>query len=670
MARSQFSYKAFISYSHADERWAKTIHRFLESYRIPKRLVGTESQSGSVPRRLRPIFRDRDELASAADLSTVVNEALAASEHLIVVCSPSSAASRWVNEEVLEFKRMGRADRILCLLVDGEPNASDVPGQAHAECFCEALRFRLGDDGRLSDERAEPIAADARKRRRYRRMAYVASAALAGMAFTLLLAVTAYTARNEAERRREQADNLIGFMLGDLRERLNEVGRLDVLDSVSEQAMAYFAELPPGDLDDGALARRAEALMQLGQVSLARGDLRAAGESFGEALRTMLELNTRDPSDLDRLFGLGQAHFWVGYVQWENNDLTSADVNMRAYHEISDRLYRVEPLNDDYILELGYAFNNLAILSDSRGDTQGALDYNERMIALGREVHERDEGNETYRRALAEAYSWRGSMLRNDGRLAESRSFYSEYFELVREAVTVDPDDTQWLDLFVVASRFLGDSMLDLGQLEEAGDRYREGLATATRLTAIEPDNKRWQIERALLLRRMAEMMLRGDETDEAFRVLDLLRTQVDAELADDRNDLDWRFIEAELGFVTARVWRSRRQADRSMAIAAEVSENARGLLAASPGDRAGRLLLANCLLFEGKPEEALAVLEHDSMDHADPGVQSTRLLALLRSEGATNVRAGLAELEAAGYRHPDYLAGLAELGIAAGVGR
>ncbi len=68
----------------------------------------------------------------------------------IVICSPQAAKSKWVNEEILAFKRLGREDRIFCLIVGGEPNATDMPGREDEECFPPALRFRLGQDGDLS----------------------------------------------------------------------------------------------------------------------------------------------------------------------------------------------------------------------------------------------------------------------------------------------------------------------------------------------------------------------------------------------------------------------------------------------------------------------------------------------------------------------------------------
>jgi tetratricopeptide (TPR) repeat protein len=233
MDRTQYS--AFISYSHSDTRWATWLHKSLEAYRPPKQLVGTVTDRGTVPTRLSPVFRDREELASATDLGTLLNDALARSQCQIVICSPRAARSKWVNEEILAFKRLGREDRIFCLIVDGEPNASDVAGQEEQECFPPALRFRLDSKGNLGQDRTEPIAADAREgkdgknhaklkllagllgvgfdalrrreqQRRNRQMFYVAAASLSGMIVTSVLAAAALIARDQAQKQTVRAE--------------------------------------------------------------------------------------------------------------------------------------------------------------------------------------------------------------------------------------------------------------------------------------------------------------------------------------------------------------------------------------------------------------------------------------------------------------------------------
>lgn len=157
-----YRYWAFISYSHRDAEWGRWLHSALESYRVPRGLVGRPSGDITIPRRLFPVFRDRDELPSADSLNSKIREALGASSALIVVCSPYAALSPWVNEEIRIFRALGRGRRIFPLIVDGEPFASEHPELALPECFAPALRYELDPDGTLSDRRTEPIAADAR----------------------------------------------------------------------------------------------------------------------------------------------------------------------------------------------------------------------------------------------------------------------------------------------------------------------------------------------------------------------------------------------------------------------------------------------------------------------------------------------------------------------------
>src|SRR5213078_3594507 len=116
--------------------------------RVPRRLVGKETRDGKVPERVYPIFRDREELPVSADLGSNIQEALGESRYLIVICSPRAAQSRWVGEEITIFKKLGGEERILALIVDGEPNAAEKKAgvRPEQECFPRTMRYRLGPD--------------------------------------------------------------------------------------------------------------------------------------------------------------------------------------------------------------------------------------------------------------------------------------------------------------------------------------------------------------------------------------------------------------------------------------------------------------------------------------------------------------------------------------------
>ena len=158
MGSRGFKYQVFLSYAHVDHRWARRLARLLETWTVPRRLVGQAAAFGPVPRTLGPVFRDRDELSASAELGATISRALQESSAMVVVCSPAAARSRWVNEEIRAFKNLGQSNRIFAFIVDGDPNAGEGPNQ----CFPPALRYRVDAEGHITDERVEPVAADAR----------------------------------------------------------------------------------------------------------------------------------------------------------------------------------------------------------------------------------------------------------------------------------------------------------------------------------------------------------------------------------------------------------------------------------------------------------------------------------------------------------------------------
>ena len=105
-AAAGFRYRAFISYRHKDKAWGDWLHRALESYRVPRELVGKADRDGTIPARVAPVFRDREDLAASVDLGTEIRNALAASANLVVICSPGAVASKFVADEIIEFAEL------------------------------------------------------------------------------------------------------------------------------------------------------------------------------------------------------------------------------------------------------------------------------------------------------------------------------------------------------------------------------------------------------------------------------------------------------------------------------------------------------------------------------------------------------------------------------------
>ena len=327
-------YVAFLSYSHRDKAATEWLHRSLERFRMPKKLVGQETAKGPVPARLIPVFRDRDELAATDDLGAALRTALEGSGHLIVIASPASAKSKYVEEEIRRFKEMKGEARVFALIVGGEPYASAMPGREEEEAFPRALRFKLQADGAVSDVPAEPIAADIRPgkdgrrlallkiiagitglrlddlvqreaQRRARRLSWIAGGASLGMLLTSGLAFYAnqqrvaaveqrHIAEKEAAAARAATDYLIGTfeLTNPATENPRTVSLLTILDRAAERARTELKAQP--EIEARIVTAVGKAYNNLGlldeaEVALARAlpAIKRAGPDGAPALMAL-----------------------------------------------------------------------------------------------------------------------------------------------------------------------------------------------------------------------------------------------------------------------------------------------------------------------------------------------------------------------------------------------
>lgn len=145
-------YRAFISYSHSDSKIAKWLHSKIESYKVPKDLIGKKSEASTIPSKLRPIFRDRDEISGGADHDKTILSALDASSSLIVVCSPAAASSPAVHKEIKWFKSRHPERSVIPVIIAGKyPNFLPQP-----------LRYQVLPSGEITSLEEKTIGADLR----------------------------------------------------------------------------------------------------------------------------------------------------------------------------------------------------------------------------------------------------------------------------------------------------------------------------------------------------------------------------------------------------------------------------------------------------------------------------------------------------------------------------
>jgi hypothetical protein len=409
---SDYLYKAFLSYSHQDESQAAWLHHALESYRVPRHLVGRQGQFGSVPAKLTPVFRDREELSSATDLSEKITSALEESESLVVICSPASAQSHWVNEEIRQFRALGRVDRVFCFIVDGDPQ-SDVPGTA---CFPPALLEH--EDGLQH----EPLAADIRKwadgknlaklklvsgilgirldelrRRELQRKRKFQAVASFAITAVIALAIFAFQknlseqeARKAQQRDRENAEKMLSQFV-EATESLEQTADLQTRKAFYDVASNFLQNLNPDDLTIESKRNLGRILQKQGETSYGEGHYQLAIDFYFESKAILASIYQENQRDEQAIFDLSQVEYYIGLLHFSQGRYEEAYNSWSAYRDASEKLIRINPENVDWVMEMAYALSNLGYLEKNRSSPanqsalefyQGALQYLEKAILL------------------------------------------------------------------------------------------------------------------------------------------------------------------------------------------------------------------------------------------------------------------------------------------------
>lgn len=559
-------YKAFISYSHKQEAWARWLQHALERYRVPSRLVGEDGAFGSIPSRLRPIFRDREDLSSSADLSLRIREELARSETLIVICSPDAAASRWVNEEILHFEKLGRGDRILCLIVDGDPHAS---GQEN--CFPKAvLKFADGS-------RHEPLAADARRYADGKRLAFlkivagilgirldklrqrdaqrrhrvIALSVAAGMLLTLTITWLTYsqvTTRAAAEAQRVNTEELLRFMLGDL-QRLEPIQGLEQISPDDTEQARFKAELGLDAMSADALITQAQSWRNQGVDLNWEGSIETADEKFRQSRAALIELYQREGSTPRAMFELAQSEYYVGEIHFVNGEIDEALRHWTQYGALARRLVNSEPNNPRYVMELSYSLMNLGALEQQRPApdaskslalVQTAVQYNQMALVL-------DPGNAEYLNSLMNNLAWLADAWVGKCALGKALEARQKAVELGREALSHNPKDAYQRGLLALYLGGLAGVQQDIGLNGPAGAILSEARELLRQLHLAEPNNQNIEWQMLYLEARLARLHMASGATSVALETMERIAPRIE-DLAEQESDSSHlRAVEATL---------------------------------------------------------------------------------------------------------------------------
>lgn len=332
------------------------------------------------------------------------------------------------------------------------------------------------------------IQRDAQRRRT--RMRLISAASIGFSAVMGGMSWTAIDARNAAELSRSEAESMVEFMITDLKQDLEPVGKLDILDSVGDRVTDYYDAIPLPKMDDDRLARQARARHLLGQIALDQGKSDKAKADIDLAFAATREVLTRNPEDTDAIFAHAQSAYWVGELFVRAKKYKQAQPYWQEYNNLSAHLYQINPENVDWIMEAAWGQNNLASLDSELQKYKKSQIHYGSAIKLFQDAlsHSPTSANITFE--LANAYAGASRAAMKQGNLVIAKQNRQAQISIYDGMLRQTPNNydlhyrrAQALTYYTVS--FESDPKAQLKNLMDIKSRFES-------LVAYDPSNTRW----------------------------------------------------------------------------------------------------------------------------------------------------------------------------------
>ena len=385
--------------------------------------------------------------------------------------------------------------------------------------------------------------------RRHRLAVVMTSLVALALAFA---AVSSVLQAHKLLRQRQRAEMLVEFMLGDLRKKLQPVGRLDVLDGVGAEVLHYYDTPEQAALADAdSLARRARALHLIGAIRDKRGRLDDARTALSEAARTTQALLDDSPRDGQRLFDHAQSMFWLGNIERRLGHDEPAAAAMGEYLALTRRLVALDPTRDDWRIELADANEAVAVLQLQANRVDEALRSLDEARLLQQSL---EAAHPDQRIELARTFGWLAeAWLARDNLPAALQAQRDKLAVLAR--VPHEGDDQIVREQRAIALSSVSALLRMLGDPASARVTRAQALQGYESLVALDPSNMIWLANLCAVRIGMAETLVDlGDQVGAAELLKQTGRDIERAQAASTAESPRHLFIEGRALIVQARI--------------------------------------------------------------------------------------------------------------------
>lgn len=325
---------------------------------------------------------------------------------------------------------------------------------------------------------------------------------------------------NQANRAREQAEELVDFILEDLRTELLPLGRTELLSAAGERAAAYFENLPSDQVTPESEFNRAKVLVTIGQALTDQGDFPAAEKRFraGIGILERWGESALEKEDLESWkYELGWSLSEFGILLDKQRDFEEAErVNQQALEVFQELLNDAENKPADWVYGIAAARFGLASAAAGRGDKSTALQLFEETADAAREALEFEPGHVLSMQVLAISLNDAGLTHQRSKDFANAIPILQSGCSAMRELILRDPGSRRWEKELATGLNNIGISLDALERYEEAESYLKEALTLRQGLAAWDSRNGSWLANLANSWHNLAALYFDLEQDDQA----------------------------------------------------------------------------------------------------------------------------------------------------------
>lgn len=303
---------------------------------------------------------------------------------------------------------------------------------------------------------------------------------------------------HELASSKANAENLISFILHDLKDKLEPLGKLELLDIVGDRTITYFESAGTDNLTGNSLVLWVKAVNILGEGHIRRHNYEKA-ESYLQQSKQSLEAELKQlPDNINLLEQWMLTNYWLGYIEMIQQEYENVTVFWRVYLDVAQKLVALEPSNSKWRLEEAYALNNLGVISERTYQLDQALHYFRSSESISRSLLADDPEDYSLRSDLGQIISWQGSIYEKKGQLKQATELYLESLRLAEENYQRQPENYEFMYFYSSTLHHVSDKYYSSGEVLLA-DKY---IKQATRLLNIlvSNDTENFEYKRLLIL--------------------------------------------------------------------------------------------------------------------------------------------------------------------------